>query len=202
VGSFDKKRDLILEAAFKVFLAKGFNQAKMSLIIKAAGGGSLSTIYKRIGSKEKLFTAALEAKMADESLAFRKLCEDNENLDIREFLFVFGMRAFDYFMSDQSFSLVKIAHSDNGRLARIIFNRGFMSIMNVLTDYIRRWQNEGLLREGDPFVLSTRFFWLIKEPFNLKRLLGHKEQMTREEKTAAMEDAINFFLNGIGVASR
>ncbi|MDR0747087.1 MAG: TetR/AcrR family transcriptional regulator, partial [Helicobacteraceae bacterium] len=194
MGSFDKKRDLILEAAFTVFLAKGFNQAKMSSIIKAAGGGSLSTIYKRIGSKEKLFIAALEANMADKSRAFRKLCKDNENLDIRKFLFIFGMKTYDYLMSDQTFSLMKIAHADGGRLAHIIVNHGLVSIINVLIDRIKQWQSEGILREGDPFVLSARFFWLTKEPFHLRRLCGHTQQMTREEKTAAMEDAVDFFL--------
>jgi TetR/AcrR family transcriptional repressor of mexJK operon len=49
-----KKRQAILEAAYRLFSARGFEGTSMSAIV-AVVGGSKGTIYAHFGSKEKLF---------------------------------------------------------------------------------------------------------------------------------------------------
>ena len=55
-----KKRQAILEAAYRLFRANGFERTSVSAIV-AVVGGSKGTIYAHFGSKEKLFVDCMFA---------------------------------------------------------------------------------------------------------------------------------------------
>lgn len=58
----DNKRELILEAAFRLFLVKGLGDTKMIDIANEAGIGK-GTIYEYFSSKEELFETLFEQKV-------------------------------------------------------------------------------------------------------------------------------------------
>ena len=60
---FNLRRTEILEAAVKVFAAKGFHNATVAEIA-AASGFAIGTLYQFFESKEQLYTAMLTEKLA------------------------------------------------------------------------------------------------------------------------------------------
>jgi AcrR family transcriptional regulator len=60
----DRNRELVLEAARQVFLAKGYAGASLDAIAEAAGF-SKGVVYSQFGAKGDLFLALLERRMAE-----------------------------------------------------------------------------------------------------------------------------------------
>src|SRR5438876_1236815 len=60
----DRNRELVLEAARQVFLAKGYAGASLDAIAEAAGF-SKGVVYSQFGAKGDLFLALLERRIAE-----------------------------------------------------------------------------------------------------------------------------------------
>ena len=66
------RRKKLLETAARLFLEKGFDETSLNEIVKIAGG-SLSTIYKYFGDKEKLFIAVFKFSLEQTQSELEKI---------------------------------------------------------------------------------------------------------------------------------
>ena len=86
----DAKRDKIVWAAAKLFLAKGYDSVSINDIIVVVGG-SKSTIYSKFGNKEKLFEAVVAQMCSEVTIQIDTRPEgtlDQQRDTYRIFLFV------------------------------------------------------------------------------------------------------------------
>lgn len=69
----EQRVDRFVEAATRIFLEKGYRQARLSDIVSLAGG-SLSTLYAAFGNKEGLAHAIIERQADRFTLVFHDVC--------------------------------------------------------------------------------------------------------------------------------
>lgn len=83
-----EKRTLILQAAYHIFLERGYAQTKISDIAKKASIGK-GTVYEYFDSKEAIFTALFEYFADEYKASFTELCLTQKNKTCKELLETF-----------------------------------------------------------------------------------------------------------------
>ena len=148
-------RELILDAAERVFARLGFDDAKME-DIAAESGLSMGTLYSVFPGKAKIFSAVHEA--ADEALLRRGIECVREDMTALEAV-VAGVRAYvEYFLEHPDFLRMELSEgfswaSETGRRGRGR-SRAWHDGFEMMTGAITRCIDEGSFRPGDPDLVA------------------------------------------------
>ncbi|GHV59573.1 TetR family transcriptional regulator [Campylobacterota bacterium] len=196
-----QKRRGFINGAFNLFIKQGFAKTKMSEIAQIAGS-SLSTVYKCFPTKEELFAAVIEEKTHDVYREFDEVSQRHASAPPEEFLEIFGMKVLELTLHESSILFMRLAisegHKNDGRIGKLMFERGFSTPLDVLEKYIVSKQKLGVFRACEASLTAARFFWMIKEPYHYYQLImGSKLLMDGEEKRAVVRGAVELFLRGV-----
>lgn len=93
-----ERREQILDAAYKVFVQKGFAGATTAEIAGTAGIAE-GTIYNYFDSKRELFTELVKDKLLSESLV--EIIKQPDQFDLRSFLTIIENRLNTFFDNDE-----------------------------------------------------------------------------------------------------
>ncbi len=180
----DERRRGIVDAAWELFKANGFERTTMSEISERVGG-SKATLYSYFKSKDELFAAAMEQAVlerTDEAFARVGLSGDLEQRLLTFALSYMEMRlAPDMIGADRAL----IAQADQSDLGVSLLRRLVMPQWEKLAAVLKHEMSAGRLRQADPYLAAMHFRGLTESDLLERRLHGDQTVTARDIKAAA-----------------
>jgi TetR/AcrR family transcriptional regulator, mexJK operon transcriptional repressor len=150
----------ILDIAAEVFIADGYQAASTNKIARLANA-SKTTFYSRFPSKEKLFLAVIERRMAQ---IFDRVAQFPELPEMERTLRQFGTNVLRIALSAEQIALVRMISMEAGKypeLAQRFFEIGPGRGEQALASYLALQIKAGCLRTGDPLTMARQMLNLL-----------------------------------------
>lgn len=167
----ETKRQSILDVATKAFIELGFNNTSMSEIASRVGG-SKSTLYNYFSSKEEIFSAVMETS------AKREIADAFESLDLKQDIEItlnkFGRQYLASIMRGNILAIWRMAVSESERsdIGQRFYTQGPQRGWKLLSDYLGKKIEEGVLRKSDSGICAMHLKGLIEAELYLSVVLG------------------------------
>jgi AcrR family transcriptional regulator len=193
------KRRQIMDGAWAVFLAAGFDGASMNDVARVAGV-SKGTLYVYFDSKEKLFEALIreERRRQAERLAVPFAPEDG---DPRHVLEDFGCRLIEMMARPEHLAHVRTVIAAAGKfpqLGRAFFEAGPLFGATCLAGYFRRKSEEGVFTIENPERAAWQFLELIQGGKFKAMMFRMQDEITPEEIAETVASGVDVFLRAYG----
>lgn len=194
------KREAILAAAERQFLAEGYDAVTMDSIA-AESGVAKQTLYRHVGSKRALF---LDLVTTQTMSAGRRAGVDHSHIDadtdVRAALCTRMETQLATVLTPQLLRLRRLAIGEQGRfpeLAAALHAHGPRRAIEALAEMLREIDAHGLLTVPDPETAATQLNWLVMgEPVNAAMLLGDGAVASRAQQREHVARAVDGFLAG------
>ncbi|HJS86491.1 MAG TPA: TetR/AcrR family transcriptional regulator [Acetobacteraceae bacterium] len=194
------KRQLILEAANRLFIAHGYGAVSMDSIARSAGV-SKATLYAHFGSKDQLFatiiTEACQAKF-DWSSA---VTEDSR--DLRTALTALGRRILGFFLEEGTLAIYRVVIAESARfpeLGRAFYESGPATGRRLLATWLAEQAEAGRLLVPDPLLAAEQLVGLLRAGLYFRATLGVPPAPTQADIDVTVAAAIDTFLAAYGRA--
>jgi len=194
----EKRRKAIIEAAYSLFIEKGYASVSVDEIIRVSKG-SKSSLYKFFGNKEGILKAVIES-LAEEFLREIHL-EFPSAKTTRETLNRIGMVFADLALSDKAINQHRHAVSYAKTfpdLAKLWYESGPKRTMDGFAGFLEKENTAGRLRIADPYRAAWFFLGMIIFHDNMRRLVCLPCSKGSELKEMVSE-AVEVFLAAYGV---
>jgi AcrR family transcriptional regulator len=192
-----KRRDGMVEAAYKLFTEKGYMSVSVDDIIKISGG-SKSSLYKYFGDKEGILKAVIG------SLAEKMLREFHFEYDSskspREALTRIGMVLVDLALSENAINQHRQAVSHAKalpELAKLWYELGPRKTFDGLAEFMAKEAASGRLRIEKPERAALLFAGMIIFHDNM-RMLVCLPRSKRSDLKKLVSEAVDVFLAAYG----
>jgi TetR/AcrR family fatty acid metabolism transcriptional regulator len=139
------KKELIINAAVKVFADKGFYNAKVADVAKKAGVAD-GTIYLYFKNKDDLLISLFETKMEKILERFSSIIKSNlaASEKLKRFIYLY----FQIIEEDQDLAEVfQVELRQSGKFLKDYHNQNFIDFLNLLGDIIYEGKQIGEFRE-------------------------------------------------------
>jgi TetR/AcrR family fatty acid metabolism transcriptional regulator len=140
----NNKKELIIEAAIRVFAKKGFYNAKVSDVAKMAGVAD-GTIYLYFKNKDDLLISLFETKMEEILQHFSSLASNEQPADkkLKEFIYLY----FQMIEDDQDLAEVfQVELRQSGKFLKHYHNQKFIDFLNLIGGIIQEGKMQGIFR--------------------------------------------------------
>jgi len=180
----DSKRQAILECAYRLFRAQGFDGTSMADITSQVGG-SKATLYSHFPSKEELFVecmvAALENYMSD---TLKHL--DASRSDPEAALRNFGTSVLNFICSPEQVEVrrLMIAEAVRSGTGKLFFDK-ITALRSQIASFLAACMTSGMLRRDDPDLAADHLGALLEAEI-LEPLLLHVREAAPDEEEAAL----------------
>ncbi len=135
------KKELIINAAIKVFADKGFYNANVADVAKEAGVAD-GTIYLYFKNKDDLLISLFETKMEEILLRFSSLLDSTQNAEekLRQFIHLY----FQMIEEDQNLAEVfQVELRQSSKFLKDYHNQKFIDFLNLIGDILHQGQSDG-----------------------------------------------------------
>ncbi|MDR1555367.1 MAG: TetR/AcrR family transcriptional regulator [Campylobacteraceae bacterium] len=167
--------DKLIDAAAEVFLEYGFEKAKMSEIVKRAGG-SLVTIYKIFGNKETIFTEVLSKKTEKVFSGIVEYSTVSYSENFEDFLYDIGKKIIALTTNDIIYTfhrlIVSEGYKNDAKVGKLFFENAIKRTASIVAEYFEGERERGNIDIEDPVLAAYQFLHLLKEPFFFAKVLG------------------------------
>lgn len=194
-GADPRKRDQILDGAWRVFVDQGFDAASMNSICKEAGV-SKGTLYVYFQSKEDLFVALVENKRNSffDGLADRLA----EAASTEEALLAYGTGIAELLTADEVIRAQRIVIGVVERMPQLgerFFDAGAKHFLGTLGSWLRAEDAAGRLSVQDPDFAAQQFVELATSGIWRARLFGRQSgPPPAEEIVRTAREAVRIFM--------
>ena len=140
----NNKKELIINAAIKVFAEKGFYTANVADVAKEAGVAD-GTIYLYFKNKDDLLISLFETKMEEILKRFSSLITGNGNAEKKLHKFIhlyFQMIEEDHNLAE----VFQVELRQSSKFLKDYHNQNFIDFLNLIGDIIHQGQNDGLFK--------------------------------------------------------
>ena len=189
-----RKRQKILRAATKLFLARGFVGASMDAIAAAAGVSKL-TVYSHFEDKERLFQEIVRARCDSYNAPAGFEAKLNEPLE--RVLGEIGRNFLSLLLADEALQLNRVMVAESGRqprMAELFYAAGPLRLVARLADHLRKLAQRGELELDDPREAAEQFLSLVKGRIQYRALLNLRPRTSRAQAGAQVDAAVKTFL--------
>ncbi len=180
----EKRREIILKAATKLFLKYGYERMSMTELHQHIGY-SKATLYNYFASKQELFVESMGnlAKQHTEELQQISSTFTDENIDIWLTLERFGFSLVKMHLRSNIVKMNRILISEGERFgfAEKIYLRGPQQCTLNLTMLFNRALKQNIIHNVDATILAMQYQSLLKLDLLQKRLYGLKPFITDED---------------------
>lgn len=180
-----RKRQLIVEAASELFVAKGFNATSMDRIAQLAGV-SKQTVYSHFGNKEELFRFCIESRCPVVAMSDDILQADNP---LREVLVTAGQKLLTLLISRESVQITRLCMNgaeQHPEISRLFFAAGPNNLANQLAKFFDLKTAAGDMCVADSHHAAWQFVSIVRGEFALRAHLG----ILGSDEAVAMADYI------------
>jgi AcrR family transcriptional regulator len=146
-------------------------------------GGSKSTLYNYFSSKEEIFSAVMETS------AKREIADAFESLDFKQDIEItlnkFGRQYLASIMRGNILAIWRMAVSESERsdIGQRFYTQGPQRGWKLLSDYLGKKIEEGVLRKSDSGVCAMHLKGLIEAELYLSVVLGSRpRRIVRKSK--------------------
>lgn len=198
----DSKRQAILDTAYRLFRAQGFDRTSVSEIT-AEVGGSKATIYSHFPSKEALFVECMMAA-AENYMAGTLKHLDASSANPAVALVEFGKSFLNFICSAEQLEVrrLMIAEARRSATGKLFFDK-----ITVLRAHVSAFMSacmaSGTLRRDDPALAADHLGALLEaeifEPLLLRVREGSPDE---KEIVLAAKRAVTAFLRAYAPAGR
>jgi len=200
VKKSDSKRQAILDTAYRLFRAQGFDRTSVSEIT-AEVGGSKATIYSHFPSKEELFVECMMAA-AENYMAGTLKHLDASSADPAVALFDFGKSFLNFICSAEQLEVrrLMIAEARRSGTGKLFFDK-----ITVLRAHVSAFMSacmaSGTLRRDDPTLAADHLGALLEAEIFEPLLLHVREGSPGEKEIVlAAKRAVTAFLRAYAAA--
>lgn len=193
------KEEIILKVALELFLEKGYENTSLNDIVKVTGG-SLATIYKKFENKNNLFLKALKFRAEDRLDNLKTMIASNTNLDLPEFLEVFGNEYCNFFVGE-----------DNAKFLRLVLERTYQDInvkkecakadkdviIRFLCEVFESKIKKEILNEISAYNLANLYCSMIRSNKIFDLIFNSKEVFTKDELNEHVKNVNILFLRAL-----
>ncbi|HLH51061.1 MAG TPA: TetR/AcrR family transcriptional regulator [Roseiarcus sp.] len=193
------KRRQIMEGAWAVFLAAGFDGASMNDVARVAGV-SKGTLYVYFDSKEKLFEALIREERSRQAERLAVPFAPDEG-DPRTVLSDFGCRLIEMMIRPEHLAHVRTviaAAAKFPQLGRAFFEAGPAYGAQRLAGYFRRKTEEGMFAIDDPDRAAWQFLELIQGGKFKALMFRMMDEIAPEEIAETVQAGVDVFLKAYG----
>jgi TetR/AcrR family transcriptional repressor of mexJK operon len=184
----------LMDAAFDLFVERGFAGATMDDIAKRAGA-STKTLYSRYANKLEILEAVVARNIERTVIAHIKdFALAPQDVAPRDYLFKLGVQIC-LASNDKTSGLQRVAFAEAHRMPalrqnyRSVTGRAVETIANAL----RIWREQGLLRfEQDTMVLGAIFFSAMTDTARIRAIMG--DPMSRADIERHVATALDLLL--------
>jgi AcrR family transcriptional regulator len=192
----EARRQAILDAAFAVFLEKGFERASLADIL-ALSGGSRSTLYDLFGDKQSLFETVMLEGTRQFLAGFDAALGEAEQPP-EQGLLRLGIVFLEALYSPQCQAIHRIVMAEGPhfpKVAEAFYRHGPRLVRDYLADYFVTLGGRGQLTVGDPIGAAEIFLGMVAghNPFRAAAAMV----MTPERREAHVAHAVSIFLHGV-----
>jgi len=199
-GRGSERARAMLEAATDVFIEKGYAAASLDDVI-ARAGGSRRTLYERFTNKQGLFTAVVEALIAD--ILARMAAAEVEDVDLEDGLVAMGTGFLTALLAPRTVAAFRMVIAEIPQfpeLGRAFFEAGPEAAYRRVEDLLRRHAERRALRADDLHLAARQFVEMIKGDLHLRALLCAADPPAAGEIERHVRAATGTFLDGVGRA--
>ena len=179
----DSKRQAILETAYRLFRARGFDGTSMADITTQVGG-SKSTIYSHFPSKEELFVECMMAAVENYMSGTLKHLDASQG-DPQDALRSFGTSVLNFICSPEQVEVrrLMIAEAARSGTGKLFFDK-ITALRSQVSSFLSACMTSGVLRRDDPNLAADHLGALLEAEI-LEPLLLHVREAAPDEKETA-----------------
>ncbi len=163
--------------------------------VAVAAGVSKQTVYSHFGSKEELFSAIIEYKLAIHDITDELF---DKNRPVHDVLLELAEHFTDLLMSEEAISIFRVciadaSKKDKGRVAKLFVEAGPKRLTSRFKHYLEEQNQMGTLHIENPGFAAQQFLYMIKaEAYSLKTL-GQEDQQHTEDLPAYIQSCVSLF---------
>jgi AcrR family transcriptional regulator len=194
----EERRADIVEAARRVFEEKGYYKTKID-DIAAKAGLSHGTIYRYFPSKDALATEIIADYGA---IGYLEVLKEKNILHTDPAVVLKSMAKAYYRNVDERLPLIRfriteaVSQAELGRnYYRNIHHRLFLELTSIFKEY----QNRGLFKKGDPFIMGHILYGMLFGFLYCQELILGKELDPLDMKKV-IPQIVDYFLHGVAIA--
>lgn len=198
----DAKRQAILDTAYRLFSAQGFDATSISEIT-AQVGGSKATIYSHFPSKEELFIECMMAAV-EEYITGAVAQLDASGTDPGAALREFGANILNFGASPEMVAVRRliIAEASRSGIGKLFFAK-IIALRTHVAELLAKFMALGALRPGDANFAAVQLRALLEAEVLEPMLLHVREDpLDVEEIERAADRAVGVFLRAYVPAGR
>lgn len=186
----ERRRSVIMAAAYELFLEQGYSNVGMTDIIRRSGG-SLSTAYELFENKAGLLRAMVTEQFASLHEVISNIAategppEEALKATARDFLRIL--------LDPGSIAMLRIIVAESLKdaafgncLSESAPERTAVALSGVFSN----WRDQGLLDIDDPRQAADSFCALLVHKVQMSALCGVPEPMTEEEQTRHIDHVV------------
>lgn len=192
-------RDVILDAAKRVFLREGFG-ASLDAIAEEAGI-SRQTVYNQFEDKESLFVAVVETVYTQ---LLSKTPPPLLDGDLADVLMSVGRYLMSGGLDPNAVALFKIGlaeYRNNPELARVTqrlrLSHVLPSVTAELADYLESFMRRGIIRRGDAELIAEAFSSAVLGQARRRILSGEIAEVTDKWRGSMLLEVVSIFSQGL-----
>jgi TetR/AcrR family transcriptional regulator, mexJK operon transcriptional repressor len=202
----DRKHRQIMQAATRVFVAKGYDGTSMDEIA-AKASVSKQTIYKHFSDKDHLFTEIVLATTQCVDDVLKLIVEElGETRDLGADLGRFARTFLEALMAEELLQIRRLIISNAERmpsLGRSWYEQGFGRMLAMLASSFQSLTDRKLLEIKDPLLAANHFAgMLLWIPVNEAMFTGNNKPKTKAELDRLAVAAVKAFIAAYGAKSR
>jgi TetR/AcrR family transcriptional repressor of mexJK operon len=191
----------IRRAASDLFLAHGLKGTSMDAVARAAGV-SKQTVYSHFGSKQDLFAAVIEGKVA----AYRLSAEDLSGADdVRDALITIGERFVELLFDDEVSAMFRVVIGESvshPEIARLFHAAGPQRTIDALAACLQEYAGIGELDLDSPGDAAVTYLNLLRGEFHMRRLMNLCPDVSAACRRRHVEARVDQFLRLYGSADK
>jgi TetR/AcrR family fatty acid metabolism transcriptional regulator len=190
----NNKKELIINAAIKVFAQKGFYTANVADVAKEAGVAD-GTIYLYFKNKDDLLISLFETKMEEILKRFSSLLRSNK--DAKEKLNHFIHLYFQMIQEDQDLAEVfQVELRQSSKFLKDYHNQNFIDFLNLIGNIIHEGQDDGQFKsEISIHTMKLIIFGALDELARQWILTSEP----RENLKNTAEETANFIIQSLAI---
>jgi AcrR family transcriptional regulator len=191
----EDRRKVILTAAQKVFLERGYANASIDAVVDLAGG-SKATVYQQFGNKEGLLAALVTEGAEGLAHLVHDLPLDGA---LEDSLHAFGQGYLGLIMLPERIALFRLVVGECGRfpeMGDIFYRTGPQVVAKWLTEFFRGVMGRGLIAGDDPERTALQFIYALRGDIYMQVLLNPTRSPTEAELERHIDFVVKTFLEG------
>jgi len=192
------KRKQILEAATQLFTEQGYASVSMDLIARTADV-SKQTVYSHFGSKDDLFSSAIEQKCETSQFFDLSLLESN---DVKLILLQLAQSFICMITSKEACAVHKICVFESTsypQISEIFYQAGPYKVTNEVAQLMKNLHQRKLLNIEDPWHAALQFLNMMKGELWMQVEFNIKERVSEQEVNNYLAASVDFFIRGYAV---